>query len=111
MKDPVFGLNGPHVGKDEALLTTAHDDVELSILCDILTGEQIPFLTRDRGSGSSVRVIMGYSMYGTDIIVPAAELERAQEILNVYRNGEPVAEDPGEDADEEEDEAGEDGAE
>lgn len=92
MKDLVFGLNEPHVGKDEKLLTTAHDDVELTILCDILTGEKIPFFTRDRGSGSSVRVIMGYSMYGTDIIVPAAEWEHAQEVLNAYRNGEPVGE-------------------
>ena len=91
--DSIFGLDHAHAGKELELLTTAHDDVELSILCDILENEQIPFLKNDRGSGSSVRIITGYSMYGTDILVPKSELARALEVLDAYRNGEPVEED------------------
>jgi hypothetical protein len=87
------------------LLTTAHDDVELSILKAILEDENIPCLTQDRGSGSSVRLITGYSMYGTDILVPAGCLEQAKEILDAYRNAEPVEDwsdsDDGEDEDDE----------
>ena len=88
--DSFFGLDKHRADELTEVLTTAHDDVELSILCSILEEEKIPYLTIDRGSGSSVRIITGYSMYGTDILVPKAELERAQEILDAYRNGEPV---------------------
>ncbi len=91
--DKFFGLDTPHEEKGTALLTTAHDDVELAIICSILEDEGIPYLKSDRGSGSSVRIITGYSMYGTDILVPTAEIERAKEILDAYRNGEPVEED------------------
>ncbi len=101
--DRLFGLDRPHNEDGMELLTTAHDDVELSILKSILEDEGIPCLTQDRGSGSSVRIITGYSMYGTDILVPADCLEKANEVLDAYRNAEPVEdwEDGGEDADEE----------
>lgn len=88
--DSLFGLDNPHVGKDLELLTTAHDDVELAILCDILEGEKIPYLKNDRGSGGALRIISGYSMYGTDILVPKDVFEQAREVLDAYRNGEPV---------------------
>ena len=90
--DRFFGLDTPKQEKGTELLTTAHDDVELAIICSILEDEGIPYLKSDRGSGSSVRIITGYSMYGTDILVPTAEAERAREILDAYRNGEPVEE-------------------
>ncbi len=101
--DKLFGLDRPHSEDGMELLTTAHDDVELSILKSILADEGIPCLTQDRGSGSSVRIITGYSMYGTDVLVPSECLEQAKEILEAYRNAEPVEnfEDGGEDEDEE----------
>ena len=40
-----------------------------------------------------MRLITGYSMYGTDIMVPEEALDAASEILEAYRNGEPVEED------------------
>ena len=101
--DSLFGLDRPRNEEGMELLTTAHDDVELSILKAILEDEKIPYLSQDRGSGSSVRIITGYSMYGTDILVPAAYLEQAKEILDAYRNAEPV-EDFEDFEDEEEDE-------
>ena len=72
------------------LLTTAHDDVELSVLKSILEGEGIPYLAEDRGGGGLVRIITGNSMYGTDVLVPAEFIEQAREILDAYRNAEPV---------------------
>ena len=87
--DSFFGLDTPAKGdKDSALLTTVHDNVELGIVCSILEGEGIPFRVCERGSGAMVKVIAGYSMYGSDVFVPTAVLEKAQELLDAYRNGE-----------------------
>lgn len=91
--DSFFGLDKPKERDGMKLLTTAHDDVELSILCSILDEEKIPYLTIDRGTGTALRLITGYSMYGTDIMVPEEALDTASEILEAYRNGEPVEED------------------
>jgi hypothetical protein len=88
----LFGLDKAHAKKDMEVLTTTHDDIELAIVCDILEGEEIPFLTQDRGTGNSVRIIMGHSLYGTDVFVHRDDLARAQEILEAYRNAESVEE-------------------
>ena len=85
------------------LLTTAHDDVELSVLKSILEGENIPYAYSERVSGGVVRVISGYSMYGTDIYVPTTVLDTARELLEAYRSGVAVEDgelDPMEDIDE-----------
>ena len=92
--DKFFGLDNPvKADKDTALLTTTHDDVEKMIICGILEEEQIPFLAKDRGAGEAVRVVTGYSMYGCDIYVPTELLEKANALLDDYRNGEPVFDD------------------
>ena len=89
--DQFFGLDTPaKLGEDTALLTTTHDDVEKMIICGILEEEKIPFLAKDRGAGEAVRVVTGYSMYGCDIFVPSGLLEKANALLDNYRNGEPV---------------------
>ena len=91
MMDRFFGLDNPaKADKDTALLTTTHDDVEKNIICGILEEEEIPFLVKDRGAGEAVRVVTGYSMYGCDIYVPAVLLEKANALLEDYRNGEPL---------------------
>ena len=89
--DKFFGLDNPaKADKDTALLTTTHDDVEKNIICGILEEEEIPFLVKDRGAGEAVRVVTGYSMYGCDIFVPGDLFEKANALLDDYRNGEPV---------------------
>ena len=89
--DQFFGLDTPaKLGENIALLTTTHDDVEKMIICGILEEEKIPFLAKDRGAGEAVRVVTGYSMYGCDIFVPSDLLEKANALLDDYRNGEPV---------------------
>ena len=85
------------------LLVTTHDNIEQSILQSILDGEGVPYMVNDRGSGSAVRIIAGYSMFGTDIYVPRDVIEQARELLEAYRNGEEVEGDlvePVDDADE-----------
>ena len=92
--DRFFGLDKVRAHDENAAhLTTVHNQVELSIVRSILEGEEIPYQTRERGSGGAVTVIAGYSMFGTDIFVPKAMLERANEVLDAYRNGENVEED------------------
>jgi hypothetical protein len=99
MKD-IFGLDKP-AACDEftAHLTTVHDNAELCVVRSILEGEGIPYRVRERGSGGMVKVIAGYSMYGTDIFVPKDMLTAAVEVLDAFRNGEVIAD---EDANEEE---------
>ena len=94
--DFLFGLDKPVTpDEDTALLTTVHDGVELEIIRDILTSEGIPCRTLERGSGSSVKILAGFSMYGSDVYVPKAALEQAQELLEAYRNAEIVEESDG----------------
>ena len=91
--DTFFGLDTPAKGdENSAHLTTVHDNVELGIVCSILEAEQIPYRVMERGSGAMVKVIAGYSMFGSDIYVPKALLEQATELLDAYRNGEVVDE-------------------
>ena len=87
MKD-IFGLDKP-AACDEftAHLTTVHDNAELCVVRSILEGEGIPYRVRERGSGGMVKVIAGYSMYGTDIFVPKEMLPAAEELLEAFRNG------------------------
>ena len=80
--DDLFGLDKVSAhDEDLALLTTAYDPTYLAIVKSILEDAKIPFLTKDRGSGAAVRVIMGYSMFGTDIFVPRELYETALELI------------------------------
>ena len=91
--DSFFGLDTPTKGdKDTALLTTTHDSVEREIICSILTAENIPYRVVERGSGAMVKMLAGYSMFGSDIFVPTALLEQASALLDAFRNGEIVEE-------------------
>lgn len=99
----LFGLSKAKKKEDDGmeLLVTTHDNIELSILQSILDGEEVPYTVYDRGSGGAVRIIAGYSMFGTDIYVPREELERAKELLDAYRNGEDVADETAENVEDE----------
>ena len=89
--DFLFGLDKPtKADENTSLLVTTQDPIELEIIRDILQTEGIPCRTKERGVGSSVKVIAGYSRYGTDVFVPTSALERAMELLDAFRNGEIV---------------------
>lgn len=86
----LFGLNKPTKRHDELkLLTTVYDNEQLAIVRCILDGDNIPYLTKERGSGSSVKIIMGFSMFGTDIFVKSEQLEQAQALLEATYGSSP----------------------
>ena len=99
--DSIFGLDQACTDEGKTRLPTVPDHAEMAIVCGRPEDEGIPYLTKDRGSGGAVRVIAGYSMYGTDISVPEEKYDDAVAVLDAYRNGTPVEDDNG--ADEEPD--------
>ena len=80
--DNLFGLDHPAQQKDLALLRTFFDDVSVNMAKELLADEQIPFLAKDRGTGTAMRVITGFSIYGVDFFVLPADLERASALLD-----------------------------
>ena len=81
--DKLFGLDKPQKPADptSALLTTAYGNEELAAIEALLRSADIPYRLSDRGAGGVVRVISGYTMYGTDVYVREEELETARELL------------------------------
>lgn len=80
--DFLFGLDrvSPH-DDSLALLTTVYDSVQLAVLESILRDADIPYLVKERGSGSSVKIITGFSMFGTDLFVRSEHLALATELI------------------------------
>ena len=79
--DKLFGLDKPAHDEDLVLLRTFHDDVSVNMAEDVLADEGILFIKKDRGTGAAVRLITGYSMYGTDILVAPEDLEKASALM------------------------------
>lgn len=81
MRD-LFGLDERAQQDTElAFLTTVHDNAEQAMVESILRGEQIPYLMKERGSGSAVKIIAGFSMFGTDFYVPQPCVEQAKALI------------------------------
>ena len=80
--DSLFGLDriSPHDDSLE-LLTTVYDTAQQMIVESILRDAEIPYLAKSRGSGTAVKVITGFSMFGTDIFVLREHLELALELI------------------------------
>ncbi len=80
--DSFFGLDrvSPH-DDSLALLTTVYDNSLLMILESILKDAEIPYLKKERGSGTSMKVIAGFSVFGTDLFVLKEHLETAQALI------------------------------
>lgn len=80
--DAFFGLD--YASKQDAaldLLTTVYDRGQLMIVEGLLRDARIPYLAKERGSGTMVKVIAGYSIFGTDIFVPRELCETAAELI------------------------------
>ena len=80
--DFFFGLDrvSPH-DDSLALLTTVYDNSLLIILESILKDAEIPYLKKERGSGTTMKVIAGFSVFGTDLFVLKEHLETAQALI------------------------------
>lgn len=84
MSDRLFGLERNHRiadGEDVALLTTVRDIAMLGIVRGLLEDAGIPYLVHERATGSAMRIMTGFSLFGTDIFVPSAALETARTLI------------------------------
>lgn len=80
----MFGMEKNHKinqGDEVDLLITVYDVAVLGMVRGLLEDEHIPYLVHERATGSAMRIMTGFSMYGTDIFVPKAELERARGLI------------------------------
>ncbi len=88
----LFGLEKPHKiadGDEVSHLITLYDVAVLGIVRGLLEGEDIPYLVRERGTGSAMRIMTGFSLFGTDVYVPTHALELAKGLVAGLEN-EPV---------------------
>ena len=82
MFEKLFGLDQPKAPEEgTAVLVTVYDNVQLSMVRSLLEAESIPYLIRERGSGSAVKIVMGVSSFGSDVYVPASTLEEATDAI------------------------------
>ena len=90
----LFGLEKNHkIGEDEEidLLTTVYDVAVLAMIKGLLEDEKIPYLVHERATGSAMRIMTGFSMFGTDIFVPKACMEQARgAVAGLLPDGEEV---------------------
>ena len=80
----LFGLEKPHKisdGDEVSHLITVYDVAVLGIVRGLLEDENIPYLVRERGTGSAMRIITGFSLYGTDVYVPTDAYETAKALV------------------------------
>lgn len=81
MRD-LFGLDRAVTHDDSlSLLTTVYDNTLLAVYESILRDAEIPYLIKERGSGSAVKVITGFSMFGTDLFVKPEHLKTATALI------------------------------
>lgn len=62
-------------------LITAQDNAEASVIKSILQASNIPYAIRDGESEAWKRVMMGYSVFGSDFYVPTEMLDAATALL------------------------------
>ena len=87
----LFGLEKPHKissGDEVSHLVTVYDAMMLGIVRGLLEDENIPYLVRERGTGSAMRIITGFSLFGTDVYVPTDALDTAKALVAGLENAE-----------------------
>ena len=80
----LFGLEKPPKisdGDEVSHLITVYDVAVLGIVRGMLEDEDIPYLVRERGTGSAMRIMTGFSLFGTDVFVPTDALEVAKGLV------------------------------
>lgn len=82
MHNSLFGLDKvSYHDEGQAYLCTTYSPTELQVILGILDSAEVPFLLKDRGAGGVSKVIMGFSLMGTDIFVPEELLDKAAELI------------------------------
>ena len=91
----MFGLEKDHKiahGEEVAHLTTVYDIAMLGMIRGLLEDADIPYLVHERATGSAMRIMTGFSLYGTDVFVPKAAEEAARDLIaGIDVNGEGAA--------------------
>ena len=80
----LFGLEKPHKisdGDEVSHLITVYDVAVLGIVRGLLEDAEIPYLVRERGTGSVMRIMTGFSLFGTDVFVPTNAMEVAKGLI------------------------------
>ena len=80
----MFGLEKDHkiaYGDEVVHLTTVYDLAILGMVRGLLEDANIPYLVQERATGSAMRIMTGFSLYGTDIFVPKAAEETARDLI------------------------------
>ena len=80
----MFGLEKDHkiaYGDEVVHLTTVYDIAMLGMIRGLLESEDIPYLVHERATGSAMRIMTGFSLYGTDIFVPKIAEETARDLI------------------------------
>lgn len=98
MSDPIFGLEKDHRIRGDGevvLLTTVRDVVMLGMVRGLLEDADIPYLVQERATGSAMRIMTGFSLFGTDIFVPAEALETARGLISGFSEEKETASESG----------------
>ena len=83
--DRLFGLNKSYPPMENVtLLTTTYDPISLAIVESKLRDAEIPYITKERGSGGALKVVAGYSVEGTDVFVKKEDLEVATALIEIH---------------------------
>ena len=80
--------NNEHEKHDIELvnLTTTNNNYELTVIEGILKNNSIPYILKDKESGAYMKIISGFSLYGTEIYVEKNDLEKANELISEFPN-------------------------
>ncbi len=79
----LFGLEKNTAASEDAVgyVTTVHGNAELAVAESLLRDAEIAYRLIDRDAGGVTRLVAGYTMYGTDILVRPENVETARELL------------------------------
>jgi hypothetical protein len=69
------------MSKMEVLISTS-DEVQLGIIMSILKEHKIPFIKQDTSLGGYMRIYSGSSVYGTQILVNEADIQKASGLID-----------------------------
>lgn len=69
------------------LLHSTNNEVELQVLKSLLDDNNIPYVIKDQGPGSYMRILTGGSVYGTEIYIEKSQLEEALRIIGELQWG------------------------
>lgn len=67
---------------DLVVLRTIENEFEMNMISAILEDNNIPFIVKNKGSGSYMRILTGFSPFQTDILVDSGSLDKALELIN-----------------------------